>query len=76
MNVFDNRMVNLHKFAGTIPAMMSALERTAVSVTSDGRTERGPFFHQNLGLVHPFCTNYASDGGAFDSATKRTSFSE
>ena len=24
------------------PAMMSALERTAVSVTSDGRTERGP----------------------------------
>jgi hypothetical protein len=45
-------------------------------VTSDGRTERGPFFHQNLGLVHPFCTNYASDGGAFDSATKRTSSSE
>ena len=42
MNVFYNRMVNLHKLAGTIPAMMSALERTAVSVTSDGRTERGP----------------------------------
>jgi hypothetical protein len=41
MNVYHNRMVNLHKLAGTIPAMMSALERTAVSVTSDGRTERG-----------------------------------
>ena len=27
---------------GATPAMMSALERTAVSVTSDGRTERGP----------------------------------
>jgi hypothetical protein len=34
------------------------------------------YYHHNLGLVPPFCNNYASDGGAFDSATKRTSFSE
>jgi len=44
MTVYHNRMVNLQKLAGTIPAMMSALERTAVSVTIDGRTERGLFF--------------------------------
>ena len=42
MTVYHNRMVNLQMLAGTTPAMMSALERTAVSVTSDGRTERGP----------------------------------
>ena len=35
-------MVKLHPTLGPIPAMMNALERTAVSVTSDGRTERGP----------------------------------
>jgi len=34
-------MITVHLLAH-IPAMMSALERTAVSVTSDGRTERGP----------------------------------
>ncbi len=38
---------------GHIPAMMSAVERTAVSVTIDGRTERGPktvVYRCNLGL--------------------------
>jgi len=39
-------MVNLQMLVGTTPAMMSALERTAVSVTSDGRTERGPNLSQ------------------------------
>ena len=42
MSVYPNRMVKLQRPLGPIPAMMSALERTAVSVTSDGRTERGP----------------------------------
>ena len=35
-------MVKRRRPLGPIPAMMGALERTAVSVTSDGRTERGP----------------------------------
>jgi hypothetical protein len=35
-------MITVHLLAH-IPAMMSALERTAVSVTSDGRTERDLF---------------------------------
>ena len=35
-------MVKSQPLIGSTPAMMSALERTAVSVTSDGRTERGP----------------------------------
>ena len=39
-------MVKLHLTLGPIPAMMNALERTAVSVTSDGRTERGPILSQ------------------------------
>ncbi len=38
-------MVKLHPTLGLIPAMMNALERTAVSVTSDGRTERGQCKH-------------------------------
>ena len=42
MSVYLNRMVKRRLPLGPIPAMMSALERTAVSVTSDGRTERGP----------------------------------
>ena len=42
MSVYLNRMVKRRRPLGSIPAMMSALERTAVSVTSDGRTERGP----------------------------------
>ena len=42
MDVYLNRMVKSNALVGAIPAMMSALERTAVSVTSDGRTERGP----------------------------------
>jgi len=42
MDVYLNRMVKSNAMIGPTPAMMSALERTAVSVTSDGRTERGP----------------------------------
>lgn len=45
-------MITVHPFA-RIPAMMSALERTAVSVTSDGRTERGP--NDKIGLVRAIC---------------------
>ena len=42
MGVYPNRMIKFNRALASIPAMMSALERTAVSVTSDGRTERGP----------------------------------
>ena len=42
MGVYSNRMIKFNRALAPIPAMMSALERTAVSVTSDGRTERGP----------------------------------
>ena len=38
-------MINFSRILASTPAMMNALERTAVSVTIDGRTERG---HQEL----------------------------
>jgi len=43
MNVYFNRTIKSIRRRATTPAMMSALERTAVSVTIDGRTERGQF---------------------------------
>ena len=43
--MFFNRMINFSRILASTPAMMNALERTAVSVTIDGRTERG---HQKL----------------------------
>ena len=55
-------MITVHLLAH-IPAMMSALERTAVSVTSDGRTERGPNWH-NIGLVLEHCNHHAGYDGA------------
>ena len=43
--------------------MMSAIERTAVSVTIDGRTERGPDFIHNIEKRPPLVTNHAEHGG-------------
>ena len=51
MSVYLNRMVKRQRPLGPIPAMMSALERTAVSVTSDGRTERDSFPIVHVGPV-------------------------
>ena len=68
MDVYLNRMIKSNAMIGSIPAMMSALERTAVSVTIDGRTERGPM--TKIGLVNALYLGHATRNGATDATTK------